>query len=71
MNKEEAVRWALRRIELIIIDAERFGHRDAVLVAMDEAFAALRKKNRDDLTAKHQPAVPPPQTNPFTGDGEG
>ena len=55
MTEAEIVRWAVMGVELIISVAEKLGHRDPVLQALDALFSAARAKNRDDLTAKHHP----------------
>jgi hypothetical protein len=53
MTEAEIIRWAVAGVEFIISVAEKLGHRDPVLQALDALFAAARAKNRDDLTAKH------------------
>lgn len=59
MTEAEAIRWAVMGVEFIISVVEKLGHRDPVLTALDALFAAMRQKNRDDLTAKHR-GVPRP-----------
>jgi hypothetical protein len=54
MSAAEVVRWAVAGVEFILSVAEKLGHRDPVLEALDALFAAARAKNRDDLTAKHK-----------------
>ena len=53
MTEAEIVKWAVAGVGFIIDFAERLGHRDPVLAALDTVFKAARAKNREDLTAKH------------------
>ena len=60
MAEEEIVKWAVAGVEFIISVAEKVGHRDPVLTALDALFSAARQRNREDLTAKRRTHPPDP-----------
>ena len=53
MSEAEVVRWVVAGVSLMLEAAERLGHRDAALVALDASLAAVRSVNDDLLAAKH------------------
>ena len=49
----EVVRLVVEGVAALISLAERLGHRDAVLAALDATYAAAKQRTDADLAAKH------------------
>jgi hypothetical protein len=58
VTEEQIVQWVIAGVGAIISIAEKLGHRDAALSALDGVLALARKKTDEDLLAKHAHDAP-------------
>jgi len=54
VSELEIVRFVAQILETIWSLADKFGHRDAVLQALDSSLAAVRQRTDADLRKKHK-----------------